>query len=60
MLKKKVSCRPKNLTDSKREFISKPITEFNLKTAEDFRNALRDLLGDTIKSMMEAVTLGIR
>ena len=45
---------PKPLTDSKREFISNFITEFNLKTAEDIQNALRDLLGDTIKSMMGA------
>lgn len=54
MSKKKEPYRPKPLTDLKREFISKFITEFNLHSTEDIQNALRDLLGDTIKSMMEA------
>ena len=54
MTKKKEPYRPKPLTDSKRKFISKFITEFNLHSTEDIQNALRDLLGDTIKSMMEA------
>lgn len=54
MTKKKEAYRPKPLTDSKREFISKFITEFNLHSTEDIQNALRVLLGDTIKSMMEA------
>ena len=54
MSKKKEPYRPKPLTDSKREFISKFITEFDLHSTEDIQNALRDLLGDTIKSMMEA------
>ena len=44
MSKKKEPYRPKPLTDSKREFISKFITEFNLHSTEDIQNALRDPL----------------
>ena len=48
--------RPRNspsMTDGKREIISRLIEEYDIKTAEDIQDALRDLLGGTIQGMME-------
>ena len=42
-----------SMTDGKREIISRLIEEYDIKTAEDIQNALRDLLGGTIQGMME-------
>ena len=41
------------MTDGKREIISRLIEEYDIKTAEDIQDALRDLLGGTIQGMME-------
>lgn len=45
MSKKNEPYRSTPLKDSKREFISNFITEFDLEKTEDIQNALRDLLG---------------
>lgn len=45
-------CKP--LTDGKREIIQKLLQEYDIRDAGGLQEALRDLLGGTIKSMMEA------
>lgn len=42
------------LTDSKRAIIQQLMQEYDIESAEDIQNALKDLLGGTIKEMMEA------
>ena len=42
------------LTEGKKNIISSLIEEYDIETADDIQAALRDLLGGTIKSMMEA------
>ena len=42
------------MTDGKREIVSRLIQEYNIKNAQDIQNALKDLLGSSIKEMMEA------
>jgi transposase-like protein len=42
------------MTDGKREIIRQLLTEYDIRTAEDIQDALKDLLGGTIKEMMEA------
>lgn len=42
------------MTDGKREIIRQLLSEYDIKTAEDIQDALKDLLGGTIKEMMEA------
>ncbi|MBR6125378.1 transposase, partial [Candidatus Saccharibacteria bacterium] len=42
------------ITDGKREIIRKLLSEYDIQTAQDIQEALEDLLGDTIKEMMEA------
>lgn len=42
------------MTDGKREIIRQLLSEYDIKTAEDIQEALKDLLGGTIKEMMEA------
>ncbi len=41
------------MSDGKREIISRLIEEYDIHSAEDIQNALRDLLGGTIQQMME-------
>lgn len=43
-----------SLNENKKNIISALIEEYNIETADDIQEALRDLLGGTIKSMMEA------
>ena len=43
-----------NLTEGKRNIISALINEYDIKTAEDIQDALKDLLGSTIQEMLEA------
>ena len=38
-----------NLTDGKRNIINALINEYDIKTAEDIQDALKDLLGGTIQ-----------
>ena len=42
------------MTEGKRNIIQQLLTEYNIETAEDIQDALKDLLGGTIKEMMEA------
>ena len=41
-------------TDGKRAVIQQLLQEYDIETAEDIQDALKDLLGGTIKEMMEA------
>lgn len=41
------------MSDGKREIIARLIEEYDIRSAEDIQNALRDLLGRTIQGMME-------
>lgn len=42
------------MTDGKRAIIKQLLQEYDIETAEDIQDALKDLLGGTIKEMMEA------
>lgn len=52
--KKKEVYKVKPLNDNKREIIASLIEEYDIETADDIQEALKDLLGGTLKSMMEA------
>lgn len=54
MPKKKEVYKVKPLTENKKNIISALIDEYDIQTANDIQEALKDLLGGTIKSMMEA------
>lgn len=42
------------MTDGKRAIIQQLLQEYDIETAEDIQDALKDLLGGTIREMMEA------
>ena len=42
------------MTEGKRNIIQQLLQEYDIETAEDIQDALKDLLGSTIKEMMEA------
>ena len=42
------------MTEGKRNIIQQLLQEYDIETTEDIQNALKDLLGGTIKEMMEA------
>ncbi len=42
------------MTEGKRQIIQRLLQEYDIETAEDTQDALKDLLGGTIKEMMEA------
>jgi len=42
------------ITPEKKELISRLIEEYNIKTAKDLQETLKDLLGDTLQNMLEA------
>ena len=42
------------MSDGKREIISRLISEYDIHSVGDIEEALKDLLGGTIKGMMEA------
>ena len=54
MKKKKEVYKVKPLTEGKKNIIASLIEEYDIKTTEDIQEALKDLLGGTIKSMLEA------
>lgn len=54
MSKKKEVYKPKPMTENKRNLIQGLFEEYDIQTANDIQEALKDLLGGTIKSMMEA------
>ena len=54
MAKKKDVYHVKPLTEGKKNIIASLIDEYDIETADDIQDALRDLIGGTIKTMMEA------
>ena len=42
------------MTEGKRNIIRQLLEEYDIENAEDLQDALKDLLGGTIKEMMEA------
>ena len=42
------------MTEGKRQIIQQLLQEYDIESAQDIQNALKDLLGGTIKEMMEA------
>ena len=46
--------RRRRLTEGKRNIIAGLIEEYNIQTANDIQEALKDLLGGTIQEMLEA------
>ena len=53
-LKKKKTVHRIQMTEGKRQIIQQLLQEYNIETAADIQAALRDLLGGTIKEMMES------
>ena len=54
MAKKKEVYHVKPLTEGKKNIIASLIDEYDIETADDIQEALKDLLGGTLRSMMEA------
>ena len=54
MAEKKEVYKVKPLNENKKNIIAALIDEYDIRTANDIQAALRELLGGTIKSMMEA------
>ena len=52
--KKKEYYKPRPMTEGKREIIRGLLQEYNIESAADIQEALKDLLSGTIKEMMEA------
>ena len=52
--KEKKSVHKVQMTEGKRQIIQQLLQEYDIETAEDIQDALKDLLGGTIKEMMEA------
>ena len=57
--KKKEVFRPGPMTEGKRNIIQGLLQEYDIQSAADIQEALKDLLGGTIKEMMEAEVLSI-
>ena len=54
MAREKKPVHKVRMTEGKRNIIHQLLEEYNIQTAEDIQEALKDLLGGTIKEMMEA------
>ena len=54
MAREKKPVHQVQMTDGKRSIIQQLLQEYNIQSAEDIQSALKDLLGGTIKEMMEA------
>ena len=54
MAREKKNLHKVQMTDGKRQIIQQLLQEYDIETAEDIQDALKDLLGSTIKEMMEA------
>lgn len=54
MAKEKKPVHRVKMTEGKRNIIHQLLEEYDIQTAEDIQDALKDLLGGTIKEMMEA------
>ncbi|BBF41694.1 mobile element protein [Lachnospiraceae bacterium KM106-2] len=54
MAREKKPVHKVQMTDGKRNIIQQLLHEYDIQSAEDIQDALKDLLGGTIKEMMEA------
>ena len=54
MAKQKKPVHRVQMTEGKRNIIHQLLEEYDIQTTEDIQDALKDLLGGTIKEMMEA------
>lgn len=54
MTKEKIPPHKVVMTEGKREIIRGLLSEYDIKSAQDIQEALKDLLCGTIKKMMEA------
>ena len=54
MAREKKPVHKVQMTDGKRNIIQQLLQEYDIQSAEDIQEALKDLLGGTIKEMMEA------
>ncbi len=54
MTKQRKPVHKVQMTEGKRNIIHQLLEEYDIQTAEDIQDALKDLLGGTIKEMMEA------
>ena len=54
MARQKKPVHKVQMTEGKRNIIQQLIQEYDIETAQDIQDALKDLLGGTIKEMMEA------
>ena len=54
MAREKKPVHKVQMTEGKRNIIHQLLEEYHIQTAEDIQDALKDLLGGTIKEMMEA------
>ena len=54
MAREKKPVHKVRMTEEKRNIIHQLLEEYDIQTAEDIQDALKDLLGGTIKEMMEA------
>ena len=54
MAKEKKQIHKVEMTEGKRNIIRQLLEEYEIETAKDIQEALKDLLGGTIKEMMEA------
>lgn len=54
MAKDKIPPHKVEMTEAKREIIKGLLSEHDIQSAEDIEEALKNLLGGTIKEMMEA------
>ena len=54
MAKQKKPVHRVQMTEGKRNIIHQLLEEYDIQTAEDIQEALKDLLGGTIQEMMEA------
>ena len=52
--RKKKEVHRVQMTEGKRNIIRQLLEEYDIQSAEDIQDALKDLLGGTIKEMMEA------
>jgi len=54
MAREKKPVHKERMTEGKRNIIHQLLEEYDIQTADDIQDALKDLLGGTIKEMMEA------
>ena len=52
--RKKEVYKPKPMTEGKRNIIQELLQEYDIETADDIQDALKDLLSGTLKEMLEA------